>query len=264
MLQQRPKKSLGQNFLVNRKIAEAEAAHAAGKIVLELGAGYGTLTSELCKKAKKVVAVEKDEGLFDTLKAELSAKNLKLIKGDFFDVESEIEKEHVDIMIANIPYNLSSRVIGWLEQHSLPAVLCLQKEFVEHMTAKPDTSKYSKLSVIAALEFRIVKIMDVSKGNFNPVPKVDSAIVLIEPSGRKVSEEENRLISMLMQHKKKKLRNAIYDSRKELGLSDEMARSIAEATEHNADRVFKLEPAVLLKIADWLMAEMGKMHIQNE
>ena len=132
----RPRKELGQSFLTNRSVAVMEAEHAHGKRVLELGPGYGILTRELCRYADRVVAVELDKDLFRMLKHEMAYENLKLISGDFFEVaEGELELKTTDIMISNVPYSLSSRIIEFLVEHRMQAVLCLQKEFVEHMLA---------------------------------------------------------------------------------------------------------------------------------
>ncbi len=246
----RPIKSLGQNFLKNEDIARAEAVHAHGKKVLELGPGYGILTRELCREAKKVIAVEKDANLYRMLKGEIKSKKLKLINKDFFKVDDdELETDTIDIMIANVPYNLSSKVIEWLLEHSMQAVLCLQKEFVEHMLAKCDTPRYSRLSVMSELSFSVTKIMDVSRGNFYPVPRVDSAIIYLKPKQAKVSEEEARLISLLMQHKNKRLRNALIDSHSYLGMEKaqiiEATKSISK--EQLEQRAYKLSPTQILE-----------------
>ncbi|MGC9037703.1 MAG: 16S rRNA (adenine(1518)-N(6)/adenine(1519)-N(6))-dimethyltransferase RsmA [Candidatus Micrarchaeia archaeon] len=255
MLDFKPKKRLGQSFLVNRNIAKAEAVHGAGKIVIEMGPGLGVLTKELCKVAKKVIAVELDPDLYSRLGRELKSRKLKLINKDFFEATSEeLELENAEIMIANIPYQLSSKTIEFLSSNSLPAVLCLQKEFVEHMLAKPGERSYSKLSVVAQLSFRLSKIMDVSRGNFNPVPKVDSSIVLIEPK-RKIDKATLHILSALMEHKKKTVKNAIEDAAKELGISKGQAKMIAQKISNSSARVFKLSPESLLSLAE----EIGRV-----
>ncbi|MGC8547719.1 MAG: 16S rRNA (adenine(1518)-N(6)/adenine(1519)-N(6))-dimethyltransferase RsmA [Candidatus Micrarchaeia archaeon] len=243
-----PKKRLGQSFLINQHIAEIEAAHAVGKNVLELGPGLGILTKELCKVANKVVAVELDRLLFLRLSQDISASNLKLVNKDFFKASSkELELDKIDIMIANIPYNLSSKTIGFLENNQLQGVLCLQKEFVEHMLAKPNTRKYSKLSVMAQLTFSMTKIMDVSRGNFVPVPKVDSCIVYLKPKAQ-INNKEEEAISGIMQHKKKTLRNALIDALKR-DLAIEEIEEIAKSTGLENERVFALSPEKILEIA---------------
>ncbi|MGC8628925.1 MAG: 16S rRNA (adenine(1518)-N(6)/adenine(1519)-N(6))-dimethyltransferase RsmA [Candidatus Micrarchaeia archaeon] len=258
-LETRPKKSLGQNFLVNRHIAEIEAVHAVGKNVLELGAGTGVLTNELCKVANKVVAVEIDPLLFGALKRRMLYKNLKLVNKDFFKASpEELELGSTDLMISNIPYKLSSKVIEFLSINSMQAVLCLQKEFVEHMVAHPGSRKYSRLSVMAQLSFSMTKIADVSKGNFSPVPKVDSSIIYLKPKQR-LSKDEATAINLLMQHKKKTLRNALRDALKGI-FNEAEIEAIAKKTGVADARVFKLDPDTLLGIAKLInkrRAELG-------
>ncbi len=246
----KPKRSLGQVFLISRHIAHAEAVHAIGKNALEIGPGYGILTAELCRSAKRVVSVEKDKTLFDLLKRRIKSRKLKLINKDFFDAnDDELELGSTDIMIANIPYALSSKTIDWLSRKRIPAVLCLQKEFVEHMLAKEDTGSYSKLSVISALSFRTTKIMDVPKGHFRPMPKVDSSIIFLKPLETKITGREKEIISALMQHKKKTVRNAMVDSSSQLGKGKKELSAIMENLGISSQRVFKLSPRQLLALS---------------
>ena len=119
-------KRLGQSFLMDNSVAKAEAEYARNRTVIELGAGMGVLTGELCKVAKKVIAVEYDERLFEFLIENVKSKNLELLKGDFFELQSK-KFEAADIMVSNIPYNLSSKVLMWLADRSLPAVLACRR-----------------------------------------------------------------------------------------------------------------------------------------
>jgi len=254
----RPSKRLGQSFLINEEIARKEAAYGVGKRVLELGPGLGILTKELCKVAKSVTAVEKDSRVYMMLNGMLDCGDrIKLINDDFFNISFE-ELSNNDIMISNVPYNLSSKVIAWLSKARMPALLCLQKEFVEHMLAHSNTRKYSKLSVLSELEFSIYKIMDVKAGNFYPMPKVDSSIVFIKPKSHAVKGGVSGTIGLLMNHKKKKLRNAIIDSRSALGITEEEASSIADSVAHSSERVFKISPEKLEEIADEISREVKK------
>ncbi len=247
----KPVKSLGQNFLVNENVAHIESAHATGKNVLELGPGYGVLTKELCKKAKRVVAVEIDDNLFLMLKNEMKhKKNLKLINRDFFEAtDEELELSDTNIMIANVPYKLSSSVIDFLIKHKLQAVLCLQREFVQHMTAKFGTRNYSRLSVMFQLCFSFTKMIDVSRGSFRPIPKVDSVVIYVKPKEIEISAKEKMIIGYLMQHKKKSVKNALVDSSKYLGKTDEEVRAAAEALREKENKVFKLSPEEILAVA---------------
>ena len=129
-------KRMGQNFLMSTDIARMEASYAERKCVVEFGAGSGILTKELCALAKSVIAVEKDTRLFNILREKLDFPNLKLINSDFFDLGGETFNG-CNIMVSNVPYSLSSKTISWLAEKQMEAVLCLQKDFVGHMLARP-------------------------------------------------------------------------------------------------------------------------------
>ncbi|MDE1855848.1 MAG: ribosomal RNA small subunit methyltransferase A [Candidatus Micrarchaeota archaeon] len=255
----RPIKALGQNFLKNETVAIAEAAHSYQKNVLEIGPGYGVLTKQLCKHASRVVAVEKDANLCRFLRTEVKSKRLRLINKDFFKAtDEELQAADTDIMIANVPYNLSSKIIEWLLAHSMQAVLCLQKEFVQHMHAQCGTENYSRLSVMSSLCFSMTKIMDVPRGNFYPVPRVDSAVIYIKPKQQKVGKEEAQMINLLMQHKNKRVRNALIDSHRYLGMDKQVIASAIKNIDHGDERAYKLEPKQILEVAQQAIKALQK------
>lgn len=250
-------KRLGQNFLLDAKVARAEAQHAIGKTVLELGPGLGVLTRELCKTAKRVIAIEKDTRLYEQLLHTIRAKNLELVNADFFELD-ERTIDGAEMMVANIPYNLSSKTIMWLAERQMPALLCLQKEFVEHLLAKPDTRDYSKLSVVCSIEFKIYDIMDVGRNMFYPEPKVSSSIVFMKPTGTRLDKDVIEMITLLMNHKKKKVRNAFVDSSASLNIGKGEALKIVERLSGSDQRAFKMEPDEILAVARILSKELAK------
>ncbi|MCL5099768.1 MAG: 16S rRNA (adenine(1518)-N(6)/adenine(1519)-N(6))-dimethyltransferase RsmA [Candidatus Marsarchaeota archaeon] len=256
----RAHKRLGQNFLVNADIAKAEAEYARNRVVVELGPGLGILTRELSAVAKRVIAIEKDKRLFDMLSYDLHARNVTLVNSDFFAAD-ERTFTGAEIMVSNVPYNLSSKVLMWLAGRRLEAVLCLQKEFVEHMLAKPGTRKYSKLSVVSSLQFKVSQMMNVGRNNFYPVPRVDSALVHLGVKNVHIEPRASAMLALLMEHKKKLVRNAVIDSSKELYLSKEEAARIAGMMRSSNARVFKMGPEELLAAATEL-ADM--VHRSNE
>ncbi len=243
-----PSKRLGQNFLMNRDVSKSEANFGIDRNVLEIGPGIGVLTQELCKSAKSVIAVEKDTRLFDELTRRITSKKLTLFNDDFFDVE-EKKLKGADIMIANIPYSISSKVLFWLAEHQMPAVLCLQKEFVNHMVAKPSSREYSKLSVVCSLRFDVKKIFDVPRNNFYPQPNVDSALVYVKPNNVKMPKKVLNMLSLIMMHKKKKIRNAIVDSCDALGITKEQARTLADSLDGTDERPVHMAPDKIYKIS---------------
>lgn len=245
----RPSKRLGQNFLINKEIAKKEALYGSEKVVLEVGPGLGILTKELCAVAKKVIAIEKDSALFSMLQnEEIAGIKPVLVNKDFLDVPGGDLKE-CEIMISNIPYAISSKVVMFLVQHRMPALLCLQKEFVDRMMANPGNREYSRLSVFASLNFTISIMMKVSASNFYPIPKVDSSIVFLRPKKAAISKTELKLLALIMEHKKKKLSNAVRDSHKALGLSKQRVMEISGKISSRESRPFQMDPHELLKAA---------------
>ncbi|MFI5412728.1 MAG: 16S rRNA (adenine(1518)-N(6)/adenine(1519)-N(6))-dimethyltransferase RsmA [Candidatus Micrarchaeales archaeon] len=242
----RVSRKLGQNFLVNKDVAKTEANFGIDRNVLELGPGLGILTNELCRVAKSVTAIEKDSTLFEFLNRNVKSKKLELINNDFFDVKQKKLSES-DIMISNIPYSLSSKVIMWLGDVQMPAVLCLQKEFVEHMVSKPDTKNYSRLSVACSIQFNMTYIMDVPANDFYPQPKVNSAIVYLKPKNTKIPKKTFEILSLLMMHKKKKTRNALIDSARLLDMDKEELSKISEKINSRDKRVFQMTPDEILE-----------------
>jgi 16S rRNA (adenine1518-N6/adenine1519-N6)-dimethyltransferase len=205
------------------------------------------LTRELCRSARKVLAVEIDRRPYGLL-AEKKEANLHLVNADFFKLPKEAFAGY-DILVSNIPYSLSSKTLEWLVGNRMEAVLCLQSEFVEHMLARQSTRKYSKLSVFTSLFFDVHSIAKVPASCFRPVPKVDSRIVRLLPKECDAGPDELRAITLLMSHKKKKVRNAVSDSRRQLGIGAERARELGDRLPHGNDKVFKLPPLELLAIA---------------
>ena len=182
----RSKKYMGQNFLIDKNVLDKiiEAAEIKNTdTILEVGPGLGTLTIALAKKAKQVVAVEKDKTLCQALEKILKDQkisNVKLINGDILKIPDFEIKNYK--LVANIPYYLTSPLIRkFLEADYKPSeiILMVQKEVAQRITANPP--KMSILSV-AVQFYAEPQIIDyVAKTSFLPVPKVDSAIIKIIP-----------------------------------------------------------------------------------
>lgn len=244
----RPHKRLGQNFLIDESVAKAEAAHCSGKRVVEIGPGLGILTKRICEEAESVVAVEIDSELCNFLRSELRFENLKLVNADFFKMDfSGLGK--IDMLASNVPYSLSSKLLMWLSNKGVPAVLCLQKEFVGRMKAQPGSSEYSRLSVFASLQFEMYEIMDVPARSFYPVPRVDSKVIYLKSKGVDIGLENSNIISLIMEHKNRKLRNAIENASSGLKISKIKAREMGDSLIERDIRPSKMQPAQLLAIA---------------
>lgn len=253
----KPNRKLGQCFLRSRAIAVLESEYGRGKRVVEIGPGFGILTRELCSVAQSVVSIEKDTKVYGLVEPTLRFENLTIINRDFFEVKYE-ELNDPQILISNIPYNISSKVIEWLSMHNIPAILCMQKEFVQHMMAKPNGGHYSRLSVISNLAFKIEKLADVPRGDFYPIPNVDSIVIKMSPKRKRISEGEHKIITLLMSHSSKRLRNALSDSHMQLGRSKAQLRSLADSMEEGNMRPCEMEPDVILEVSKRILTALTK------
>jgi len=205
-----------QNFLINSKIADfiVEKADLSSKdVVLEIGPGKGILTSRLLKKCK-VYAVEIDRALCEYLsiffQKEIKEGRLSIICGNALKVDFPKFTK----VVANIPYHISSPLIFKILGHDFEkGILMLQHEFAERLCAGPGSKKYGRLSVMMYYngEARILK--RVKKGNFRPVPKVDSAIVEIYKSPRFCADESTLewVVRKIFEQRRKKIKNILGD-----------------------------------------------------
>lgn len=208
------KKRLGQHFLKDEKILEKEAriADVKGKKVLEIGAGDGRLTEKIvANKPKIVYAVEKDRELVEKLEKRFQGnKNVKIISGDFL----KIELPEFEVVVGNIPYYITSPIIFRLKDYEFEkAVLIVQKEFAQKMVAQPGERNYGRLSVTSQLIFKTEPIAVIPRRFFVPQPKVDSALIILERTGRKLSRTEEDIIRGLFSHRNKTVRNALIHSK---------------------------------------------------
>lgn len=209
----RRRKSLGQCFLEDRNILrlEAELADVQGMDVLEIGAGDGRLTEVLLANApKSIMVVEKDPRFAQMLRERFAGRPVEVHEGDFL----KMRMPEADVIAGNIPYYISSDIIFSITHHGFRrAVLMVQKEFAKRMVAKPGDSNYGRLSVTSQIYYEVTLERTVLRHLFRPVPKVDSAIVVLRPTGAALTQSEENIIRYLFQHKNKSVRNALLDSK---------------------------------------------------
>jgi 16S rRNA (adenine1518-N6/adenine1519-N6)-dimethyltransferase len=212
-----PKKSLGQHWLRDRDtlayIADS-ADISSDDTVLEIGPGLGTLTSELLRRAKNVVAVEFDEELARKLPAQFPGKKLEVIHQDI--LQFDLSKLPTGYKVAaNVPYYITSKIVQLLmtaKNKPATTVLLVQKEVAERLAAAP--GDMSILAVSAQL-FAEVELGDtVPAALFTPPPKVDSAVVILrtrdEPLvGPQYEKQFFRLVKAGFSAKRKKLRSSL-------------------------------------------------------
>jgi 16S rRNA (adenine1518-N6/adenine1519-N6)-dimethyltransferase len=177
----RPIKRLGQNFLVNEKIASEivdSGRVSRADTVIEPGPGKGALTQYLVEKAGQVIAVEKDPILARQLEDNLGQRhgNLTIIVGDMLKVQLPIFNK----LICTPPYYLSSKLILLLVRTRFElASLVLQKEFGERLSAKPGSAEYGRLSVLSNRFFNIQITRTIPRSAFYPQPRIDSILIVL-------------------------------------------------------------------------------------
>ena len=208
-----PKKALSQNFLVNEDILDKQIEYANlthDDVVIEIGGGTGVLTEKLAKKAKHVYCYEYDDKLFKFLQSKFrNDSNITIIHGDVLKVNFQPANK----IIANLPYHISSPITFKLLDFGFDlAILMYQWEFALRMIAEPRTDDYSRLSANLQYQCNVEILELVKKGNFYPIPKVDSAIVKIIPKKEKlpVPVDQYRFVTMILFNTKNKLVSSIF------------------------------------------------------
>lgn len=182
------KKSLGQNFLIDKNFVDkiVDAADIKDQNVLEIGPGIGTITYEMAKIAKKVVAIEIDQTLIPILKENLSEfENAKVIKQDILktDLKGLVDNEfngEIFKVVSNLPYYITTPIIEMLITTGLPCddmTIMVQKEVAERMVASESDKEYSSLSVFIKFYTEAKVIANLPKSVFIPQPKIDSTIL---------------------------------------------------------------------------------------
>ena len=220
-------RNLGQNYLIDRNKRDQIIGFgeiSEDDVVLEIGTGIGTLTIELAKKARKVIAIEQDPKICEILAGRLKKENIdnvELINDDALKVDFPPFNK----IISNLPYQISSPItFKFLDYDFDLAVLMYQKEFAERMNGEVGSKNYSRLSAMLYFKCDVEKLTDVSCESFIPKPQIDSTVVMLTPKENRIPADEFRIYSKftmaLFQHRNKKIRNALIDSRHIIGNID--------------------------------------------
>ncbi len=210
----RAKKSLGQNFLNDRRVAAQiidSVSPSTNDVIIEIGPGKGALTAMLCKRSGHLVAVEIDARLAEELHRSLKAENVTIITADALSlnwaelvkgsktkvdasVRGEEDRGRVRI-VANLPYYISTPIIEKLLSCAdllFDMTLMLQKEVADRIAAEPGGKEYGYLSVMVQYHCVATRLFEVSPSAFTPEPKVDSAVIRLrvrEQRAVKVADE---------------------------------------------------------------------------
>ena len=214
----RAKKSLGQNFLVDKSILKKIVSVAAikEKNILEIGPGTGNLTSYiLMNEPKKLIVIEKDKNLAknleDKFKDQVTVINDDILKID----ETSILNEKLTVF-GNLPYNISTEILSkwiiclndtyWFDH----LILMFQKEVADRINAEYNTSTYGRLSILANWKLKITKICDINRESFSPKPKIESSLLLFSPKNKsfKIKDAKNleKVTRIFFSHRRKMLK----------------------------------------------------------
>ena len=225
------KKSLGQNFLIDREVLEkiVSITDVANKEVLEIGPGSGNLTTYILKqKPKKLYVVEKDDDLAILLKEKFDTE-IEIINDDILKVsESNISEQKLSVF-GNLPYNISTEILSkwilnigsnfWFES----LVLMFQKEVADRIISEFNNSNYGRLSILSSWKLNVKKIIDIKPQSFSPRPKIDSSLLLFTPKENffKLKDPKNleKITRIFFSQRRKMLKkpfNQVFDNGKEV------------------------------------------------
>lgn len=230
----RARKRFGQHFLADRgareRIVELVAPEEA-ECVVEIGPGKGALTDLLASRARRLVAVELDRDLVAHLRARYAdVPSVTIVEGDVLETDLAALAGGPYSLVGNVPYYITTPILFHAVRHPRPqrAVFLVQREVADRMVALPGSREYGALTVNLQVLASVRVAMRVPAGAFSPPPKVDSAVVLVEPlSSPLVAPEEEPLLRNLVLGvfalRRKQMRRALRTAR---GLDAETAATV--------------------------------------
>lgn len=243
----RPKKHLGQHFLISSSVLQRIVKAIdpqRDETLLEIGAGLGFLTEKLAQLAKRVVAIEVDLDLIDALRHQLAGlSNLEIVCADAiqFDIGGIGEKAKI---VGNIPYSISTPLIAKIIENRSSvdsAVLLFQKELAERIASPPGTKQYGALSVSVQYYCSVARLFSVPAKAFFPRPEVSSELVklkiLSEP--RVKVEDEGyffKVVKASFARRRKTIKNSLASQSDLLGLKSDRLNSALEMAQIDAQR----------------------------
>ena len=259
-------KNLGQNYLIDKNKRDQIISFGnitEDDVILEIGSGIGTLTIEVAKRAEKVITIEQDSKICEILKRRLKDEkidNVEVINDDALKVDfCGFNK-----IISNLPYQISSPItFKFLEYDFDSAVLMYQKEFAQRMNGKVATKDYSRLSAMLYFKCDVELLSEVSPESFIPKPEVSSTVVRLTPKDNQLTTSEfetySRFTKALFQHRNKKIKNALIDSRHIISSIDKkiLKKRLAGIeddvlNDYLSKRVIVLKPEEILEISEKL------------
>ena len=183
------KKSLGQNFLIDKNILEkiVNCTKIENRTILEVGPGTGNLTSYILKqKPKKLIVIEKDENLVLKLR-DIFKNQISIINKDILEINEYALSQEKLIVFGNLPYNISTEILSkwivslkknfWFDH----LVLMFQKEVADRIISRNNSSNYGRLTILSNWKLKIKKICDIKPSSFSPKPKIESTLLVFTP-----------------------------------------------------------------------------------
>jgi len=263
-----PKKSLGQNFLVDPRVQERIVAAAEIRdtdVVVEIGAGLGALTTRLADLAKRVIAIDRDAQLAAVLRAEVADRpNLEIVLGDALDFDlgqASRTAGQALVVVGNLPYVVTSPVLfATIEAAARGqvvdrAIFMVQKEFAQRMLAPPGSRVYGRLSVMVQQAASAEILFHVGSGAFLPPPAVTSTVLRLRPRAQPLAEVRDaslfaRVVREAFGARRKMLRRAL-----EPGFGARAAMALEAAGIAGTRRAEELAVADFARLANALAEE---------
>ncbi|MCK4844092.1 MAG: ribosomal RNA small subunit methyltransferase A [Candidatus Heimdallarchaeota archaeon] len=264
----RPSRHKGQNFLINADVVNFQIDQAninQSDTVMEIGGGNGTLTLCLAKLAKKVYVIESDKRLINYLEELMSSfSNVEILFGDAV----KIPFPNFNKCVSNLPYQISSPItFKLLENQFDNAILMYQREFAQRLIAKPGTKNYSRISVMLRLLASCKYLRTVKRGSLYPQPKIDSALVRIEPTKEKKVEDikDFEIFNTVLFTLKKKLVLSVLNGflKRKAKETTLHPPTILDSLPHAERRIFTLTLEEIIEIYSHLKKQTGEEVWQN-
>ena len=215
----RAKKSLGQNFLIDREVLEkiTNVVQIKDKTILEVGPGTGNLTSFILKKnPKKMFVIEKDDDLSVNLN-KIFKDQLTIINDDILQVDENLIFKNKVTVFGNLPYNISTEILSkWITQTKDEfwfnnLILMFQKEVADRIISKFNNLDYGRLSILSNWKLNVKKICDIKPESFSPRPKIDSSLLYFSPKKNflKIKDPKNleKITRIFFRHRRKMLKS---------------------------------------------------------
>ena len=227
----RAKKSLGQNFLIDKDIINkiVSTVSISDNEILEVGPGTGNLTKEILKNnPSKMYLVEKDNFLAESLK-EIMDERVVIFNEDILKFDTTSLSKNKIVVFGNLPYNISTEILStWIVNLKnnywfSDLILMFQKEVADRIIAKFNTSAYGRLSILANWRLNVNKICDISPESFSPRPKIQSTLIHFTPKKNFVDIKDplnlEKITRVFFSHRRKMLKkpfNQIFNGNTDL------------------------------------------------